>query len=114
MYDRIKLILKKIEHIETIIDEGSITEALSDEITKKPAILMHLVSIAEQFKKLQDDLDLEILAKFDKEDVRGALAIRNFIAHDYEGVNMAIVEDVIRIYLPKVKQTIEEILSTKK
>ena len=71
---------------------------------------MHLVAIAEQFRKLQNDMNFELLAKFDKEDIRGALAIRNFIAHDYEGINMAIIEDVLRKYLPKLKRTINEIL----
>ena len=110
MLKRVELILKKIENIEIIIEKaGNITSALSDEITYKPAIMMHLVSIAEQFKKLQDDMDYETLSKFDKDDIRGALAVRNFIAHDYEGINLAIIENVLREYLPKLKKTIQEI-----
>jgi len=110
MLKRVELILKKIENIEIIIkNAGNITSALNDEITYKPAILMHLVSIAEQFKKLQDDMDYETLSKFDKDDIRGALAIRNFIAHDYEGVNLSIIENVLREYLPKLKKTIQEL-----
>ena len=98
---------KKIRNIEEIINKaGSITKALDDEIAFKPAILMHLVSIAEQFQKLQNDLDLDTLSKFDKEDIRGAIAVRNFIAHDYEGVNMALIENIIREYLPKLKKSI--------
>ncbi len=31
---------------------------------------------------------------------------RNFVAHDYEGVNMALIEGVIREYLPKLKKSI--------
>ncbi len=107
MYKRVDIIKRKIEHIEEIVNKaGSITKALDDEIVMKPAILMHLVSIAEQFQKLQDDLDLETLSKFDKEDIRGAIAVRNFVAHDYEGVNMALIEGVIREYLPKLKKSI--------
>jgi len=115
MRKRLKLIHKKIENIQTIVSNANnITSALQDEITYKPAILMHLVSIAEQFKKLQDEMDFETLSKFDKEDIRGALAVRNFIAHDYEGINLSIVEDVIRVYLPKLKTKIEEIIETDK
>ena len=32
--------------------------------------------------------------------------LRNFIAHDYEGVNKMIIEDIIRTQLPKLKQII--------
>ena len=110
MSERVALIKRKIEHIEEIVERaGSITVALSDEITMKPAILMHLVSIAEQFQKLQNDLDLETLSKFDKEDIRGAIAVRNFVAHDYEGVNMALIEGILRDYLPKLKKRIEKL-----
>jgi uncharacterized protein with HEPN domain len=88
------------------------TNALNDEVTYKPAILMHLVSIAEQFQKMQTSLDFDTLSKFDKKDIRGALAVRNFIAHDYEGVNLAIVEDVLRTYLPKIKHIIISLKSS--
>jgi uncharacterized protein with HEPN domain len=107
MSKRVQLVLEKIGHIEQAIEKaGGITLALEDEAVFKPAVLMHLVSIAEQFQKMQNDMDFELLAKFDKADIRGALAVRNFIAHDYEGVNLGIVEEVIRHYLPKIKQTI--------
>ncbi len=110
MHKRVEIISQKIDNIETIIDQaGNITSALDDEITFRPAIMMHLVSIAEQFQKLQNDLDLEILAKFDKEDIRGAIAVRNFIAHDYKGVNLSLIESVLREYIPKLKKTIQEI-----
>ena len=93
--------------IEDIVCErGSITKALTDEKLSKPAILMHLVAIAEQFQRMQDAMEYEILSKFDKEDIRGAFAVRNFIAHDYEGVNTALIENVIRTYLPKIKNEI--------
>ena len=109
MHKRLALILQKINNIETIVkQDGNITNALSDETLSKPAILMHLISIAEQFQKLQDALEYDVLAKFAKEDIRGAFAVRNFIAHDYKGVNMALVEGVIRDYLPKIKKVTEQ------
>jgi len=39
--------------------------------------------------------------------------VRNFIAHDYEGINKAIIEDVIRNHIPELKRTIDEILNQK-
>ena len=107
MHSALKSIQSKIAMIEEIVNEkGSITLSLEDEKLSKPAILMHLIAIAEQFQRLQDAMEFEILSKFDKEDIRGAFAVRNFIAHDYEGVNMALIENVIRVYLPKIKNEI--------
>jgi len=110
MHNALKLIIEKIEMIEEIVEEkGSITTALKDEKLSKPAILMHLVTIAEQFQRLQDKMEYDILSKFDKDDIRGAFAVRNFIAHDYEGINIALIENVIRSYLPKIKRVITTI-----
>jgi len=105
---RLQTILKKITFIENIITEkGSIVKALEDEQNSQASILMHLVSIAEQFDKLAKDGEFEILAHFDKEDLKGAYDIRTFIAHDYEGVNLSVIEFVIRAKLPKMKKVIE-------
>ena len=112
MHKRLENILEKVEKIEKVIQKaGNITQALEDSDIYRPAILMHLVGIAEQFQKMQSDMDLETLSKFEKEDVRGAIALRNFIAHDYDGVNLAIVEEVLRVYIPKLKAIILNILN---
>ena len=51
---KVYLILEKIDYINQIVsNSGSITQALEDSITKRPAILMHLTAIAEQFNKLK-------------------------------------------------------------
>ena len=109
MHSALILIREKIEKIDDIVKEyGSIVSALEDERLARPAILMHLISIAEQFGRLQKDMEYHILEKFEKEDIRGAFAMRNFIAHDYEGVNIAIVEGVIRDYLPRIRSIIDK------
>jgi uncharacterized protein with HEPN domain len=108
MHRSLKLIAEKIDLIDSIVEEcGGIVRALEDEKLARPAILMHLVAIAEQFQRLQDALEYETLSRFDREDIRGAFAVRNFIAHDYEGVNIALIENVIRDYLPKIRCVIE-------
>ena len=107
MHNALKLICEKMEMIEEIVQEkGSVSIALEDKKLSRPAILMHLIAIAEQFQRLQDAMEYDMLSRFDKEDIRGAFAVRNFIAHDYEGVNMALIENVIRVYLPKIKTTV--------
>jgi len=113
-YKRLDIILEKIEYIyEIISDFKVITNALNDKKMGRASILMHLISIAEQFNKLKDENEFEILSKFEKSDLKGAYDIRNFIAHDYEGINLMIIEMVIRDKLPKIKDVIIKIKEQK-
>jgi uncharacterized protein with HEPN domain len=105
--DRIKLNKIKIEYIIGICEIG-IIKALEDEKMARPAILMHFTSLAEQFSKIKD---YKLLNNFDEEDIKGAVDTRNFIAHDYEGINLPIIEFVIRERLPILQEKISKILS---
>lgn len=108
---KIYLILEKIEYIEQIVkNSGNITQALEDSITTRPAILMHLTAIAEQFNKLKKAHADDILKAFDDNDIKGMYDVRTYIAHDYEGVNLAIVEWIIRNGLPKFKNQCEMLI----
>ena len=109
--DRVAVISKKIEFINAIVsDKGSILSVLEDEQNSRASVLMHLTSIAEQFDKLLHNGELEVLAFFDKQDIKGSYELRNFIAHDYEGVDLYIVEDVITQRLPIIKESIANLL----
>jgi len=109
--ERLKVIHTKISFIESICqEEGSITKALADEKRSRASILMHLISIAEQFSRLSDEAEFNILSRFDRRDIRGSYDVRNYIAHDYEGVNLSVIEQIIRDKLPKIKSIVEEIL----
>lgn len=102
---KIHLILEKIEYIEKIVEDASgITKALDDVITSRAAILMHLTAIAEQFDKLKKEHADDLLSSFDDQDIKGMYDVRTYIAHDYEGVNLAIIEWIIRNGLPKFKK----------
>lgn len=108
---KVKTILKKIDFIEAIVHEnGGVIKALEDEQNSRAAILMHLTSIAEQFDKLMQNGELETLAYFEKQDIKGSYDLRTFIAHNYEGVDLYIVEDVINERLPIMKISAEKIL----
>lgn len=112
--DRVRVIEKKIAFIQAIVNEKtSVIEALEDEQNSRASILMHLTSIAEQFDKLLHNGELELLAYFDKEDIKGSYELRNFIAHDYEGVDLYIVEDVINQRLEVILESARKILDTK-
>jgi len=108
---RIEVIKKKIEFIQNIVHEnGSVIVALEDEQNARASILMHLTSIAEQFDKLLHSGELDILSNFEKQDIKGSYELRNFIAHDYEGIDFHIVEDVIVQRLPIILQSVEKVL----
>ena len=111
MKNRLNSIYTKIEDIEYFIKkcDGKIMTMLEDRVYK-PATRMHLISIAEQFSKLKEENELEILAHFEKEELRGMNAVRNFIAHDYDSVDNEILEIVLRIHIQKLKITKENIL----
>ena len=104
-------ILEKIEYIEKNIElSGSIYKALEDEVSYRPAILMLLIGIAEQFHTLKHNEAIEILIYFQEEDLKGMQDVRNFIAHEYDGVELSIIEWLLRNALPKLKkQCIEAI-----
>ncbi len=108
---RIEIIKKKINFIHNIVAEkGSVIQALEDEQNARASILMHLTSIAEQFDKLLHSGELDILSNFDKQDIKGSYELRNFIAHDYEGIDFHIVEDVILERLPIIMNSVEKVL----
>ncbi len=108
---RIEIIKKKINFIHNIVSEkGSVIEALEDEQNARASILMHLTSIAEQFDKLLHSGELDILSNFEKQDIKGSYELRNFIAHDYEGIDFHIVEDVIVERLPIIMNSVEKVL----
>jgi uncharacterized protein with HEPN domain len=109
---KIFLILEKIEYIEKIVaDNGGVSSALADIVTIRPAILMHLTTIAEQFNKLKQAHANDILSAFDADDLKGMYDVRTYIAHDYEGVNIPIIEWIIRNGLPKFKKQCLQLIS---
>ena len=111
MKKRLELIIEKIEDIEYFVSQknNKIMLALEDR-TLKPAIRMQIISIAEQFNKLKEENEFELLSKIDKDDLRGLNAVRNFIAHDYDSVDDEILEIVLRNHIPKIKTQIEKII----
>ncbi len=108
---RLEKVLELIEDIDFILNNSSlkITQAIENRIIK-PAIRMNLVRIAEQFSKLKDENEFEILKNFTSGDLKGISSVRNYIAHDYDSTDDNIIEDVIRHNLPKLKKIIEESL----
>ena len=108
---RIESIHKKINAIFTIVERhGGIVKALDDDIEGQPAILMLLTASAEQFAKL-NKIDAKVLNEFEELDVKGIISVRNFIAHDYDGVSLSVIENDLRYNIPKILDITKKILN---
>ena len=99
-FEKLDFIIEKIEDIESFKARYKSIEDLLNDVMGYDATLMSLLQIGEILNKLRE----ETFA--DKLPIKGTYDVRNFIAHDYEGVNKMIIEDIIRTQLPKLKQTI--------
>jgi len=103
---KISFILGKIALLEKILKENKKTITLKDEKILKPEILMQIgESLNSIYKKSP-----ELIEKYDLEDaVKGSYNVRNFIAHDYEGVNLAIIEMILRNEISKLKTKLKRV-----
>jgi len=102
---RLEFIIEMIEDIELIIKEkSSITDALQSRIGKH-ALLMCLLQIGETLHKIEDETFKNSLP------IKGSYDVRNFIAHDYEGVDMLLIDNILRYLIPELKVTIKELLN---
>lgn len=91
IHARLESILAKIEDIEFIIDHhGGIVPALQDR-EGQPALLMLIEAIAEQVVKLEQLQSADRIG-FKPETLRGIKATRNVIAHDYDGIDLYLIE----------------------
>lgn len=101
VYAKTKFILQMIGNIKQIISRhGGIIKALEDEVEAQPAILMGLLQIGESLNKI----DKEIIEKYNlQEEAKGSYEVRNLIAHDYERVRLAIIEDILRNSLEELE-----------
>lgn len=99
---RIETILKYIDDIEFIVSNyGGVVNTLEDRIGKH-SLLMCLMQIGENLNKL--NIENENI----KEAKQGAYAVRNFIAHDYEGVNLTLIENIVRNLLQPLKDELQK------
>jgi uncharacterized protein with HEPN domain len=99
-FEKLDFILEKIEDIESFKARYKTIEDLLNDVMGYDATLMSLLQIGETLNRLRDESFAEKLP------IKGTYDVRNFIAHDYEGVNKVIIEDIVRTELPKLKQVI--------
>ena len=104
---KIEFILEMIENIEKIVQRhNGIINALED-FEGQMAILMGIAQIGENMNKL----DKKFLKEYNLlEDKEGAYYTRNYIVHNYDGVDLYLIEDLVINYLPILK---EKLLNSK-
>lgn len=106
MQAKVEFILEMIENIDAITKRhGGIVKALED-FEGQMALLMGLSQIGETLKKFDD----KTVQKYNLEaDRDGAYYTRNYIVHDYEGVDLGFIENILRVYLPELKEKVLKI-----
>ncbi|NWF67296.1 MAG: DUF86 domain-containing protein [Campylobacterales bacterium] len=112
MYNDIKklrFVLEKIDDVFSFKDEFGSVEKLLNSKLGYDATLMCIVQIGETLKK---KFSSNFYEKYENLlPINQSYWTRNYIAHDYEGINKLIIEGIVREHLPKLKTTIETILS---
>ena len=107
--EKLNFIVENISNIEEITKRhNGIVNALKDEVEARPAILMAFLQIGETLNKLQN-----IYETLNIDDIKGAYEVRNFIAHDYMGVDIGLIEYILREKLPELKNTLISIILEK-
>lgn len=97
--ERILASINKIEFHTKHIDIANIKKYP----TELDACLMQLMHIGEIANKIA-----KRFPKFDVLPIMKMIGLRNFVAHDYLGINTDIVKTIILKDLPKIRQTIKE------
>ena len=106
--EKLNFIVENISNIEEIIKRhDGIVNALKDKVEARPAILMAFLQIGETLNKLQNTYET-----LNIDDIKGAYEVRNFIAHDYMGVDIGLIEYILREKLPELLQSSSSKLSS--
>jgi len=107
--EKLKFVLRQIDDFDSfIVQFGSVVKTLESKLGWN-AVNMSIMQIGETLKnKLSDETKLKYA---DYLPIKESYWTRNYIAHDYENVDMFIVEAIIREHLPKLKSDIETILT---
>lgn len=101
---RLRFILQKIEDIEDFEKRYVGLDELLPDTLGYDATLMCLMQIGKTLNKIKEpDISAQL-------PVQGAYDVRNFIAPDYEGVDLALIHKIIRELLPRLQSDIRSIL----
>lgn len=99
-------IIESIKNIEDYSKNLSSLNELKKDKLRKDAIIRNLEIIGEAVK----NLSLEIREKYPDVEWKKIAGFRDILIHEYSGISLEIVWDVIRNKLPKLKSAVKIIL----
>lgn len=106
----IEEVLYAIRHIQEYTASISSLEELLTDTKTYDAVLMNFILIGEACKRLPSELK----ASIPQIDWKGINGYRNYIAHEYFGVDQQVVWSSLKVELPKLKAEMERLLSISK
>jgi uncharacterized protein with HEPN domain len=98
--------LYAIDHIEAYTYSIVGPSELINDHKTYDAVLMNFIIVGEAVKRISNELKEE----HPELDWRSIIGFRNFVAHDYFGVDINIVWAAIKIHLPQFKKQIKALL----
>ncbi len=106
--DRLYLlhISESLERIEEYITEGR--EAFFADRKTQDAVLRNLQTLAESSQRLSEPLK----ASRPEIDWRGIAGLRNILVHDYLGISLPRVWEIVEVFLPQLKAAVRHWLET--
>jgi len=103
---RLRFVLAKIDDLQGYQARFPSVEALFQDAMACDAVLMCLLQIGETIQKVEDETWAAQLP------VQGAYVVRNIIAHDYEGVDLAIIVKIVSEDIPPLRKVVAKLLSS--
>jgi len=108
---RNKIIVEKIlKYISKVIDYTK--EIEYDDFTKNSMLVEACVFNLSQIGELANKIDQEFEESNASIPWRVMYGLRNKIVHDYEGVNLILIWDIVKEDLPELKNQLEELNQT--
>ncbi len=99
--------LSSIERIETYLANINSLPEFENNHLVYDAVLMNFMVIAECCERMSDELK----EHHTEIEWRNIKSFRNFIAHDYFGLDLSEIWSVVQIHLPQLKIDLETILN---
>jgi len=97
-------ILESVEKIEEYVKDMTLDDFKQDRKTTD-AVVRNFEIIGEASRYIPDDIKI----KFQNVDWKAIAGLRNRIAHEYFGISLAIVWEIIKGELPILKEQMKEI-----
>jgi uncharacterized protein with HEPN domain len=99
-------IRESLERIEEYVGEGR--EAFLADRKTQDAVLRNLQTLAESSQRLSGPLK----ASRPEIDWRGIAGLRNILVHDYLGISLPRVWEIVEVFLPQLKSAVRHWLET--